>query len=422
MHKSVGELGDAIRTGEWLTASRIRGYATIMLVLGAAMLVWLAATADGISDWKGRPLGTDFSNVYAAGKWVLEGRPEAPFDPALQHEMEKRIFGAQTPFFGWHYPPVFLGIAALLASMPYLPALFVWQAVTLALYLWSMRAILSRVPAERPAGARMRTSTWLLPALAFPAVFINFGHGHNGFLSAALLGGGLMLLERRPQVAGVLFGLLCYKPQLGMMIPVALAAGSRWRAFVSAALAVVVLALLSYLVFGSGAWIAFRESLEFTRTVVLEQGGTGFHKIQSPFAAFRLIGAPLEVAYAAQAAAICTVAVLLFILWGSAAAFPLKATALLSGALIATPYVLDYDLMVMAPAIAFFAAHGLRHGFHDYEKTVLAFAWAAPLFTRMLAELLLLPVGLIALLLLFGIALRRAAIDRAALPPSSPRG
>ncbi len=398
----------AVRTGDWLTASRIRGYSLIVLALGFAMLVGLAVSGDGLLDYQGRPLGTDFSNVYAAGQWVLEGRPEAPYSPALQHEMEKRIFGAATPFYGWHYPPVFLGVAALLALMPYLAALLVWQAATFALYLLTMRAILPMQSA-------------LLSAIAFPAVLINIAHGHNGFLSAALFGGGLVLLTRRPRIAGWLLGLLIYKPQLGVLIPVALSAGRHWRAFVAAAAMVVALVVLSWSVFGAGSWSAFRDSLEFTRTVVLEQGGTGFHKIQSPFAAMRLLGAPVEVAYAAQLAAVCTVAVLVFILWRSEVAFALKAAALLSAALIATPYVLDYDLLVMAPAIAFVAAHGLKHGFIDYEKSSLAFCWIAPLISRSLAEIIFVPVGLAAIVLLLGIVLRRAAVDRAALPPSLSR-
>jgi hypothetical protein len=404
----MAEVWAAVRTGDWLNASRVRGYSIIVLVLGMAMLVGLAVSGGGLSDYQGRPLGTDFSNIYAAGQWVLEGRPDAPYSPALQHDMEKRIFGTAAPFYGWHYPPVFLGVAALLALMPYLVALIAWQAATLALYLWTMRAILP-VP-----GA-------LLPALAFPAVMINIAHGHNGFLSAALLGGALVLLDQQPRVAGWLFGLLIYKPQLGAMIPIAMIGGRHWRAFVAAAAMVFALVVLSWLAFGESTWSAFRASLDFTRTVVLEQGGTGFHKIQSPFAALRLIGAPVEVAYAAQLAAICTVAVLVFILWRSPVAFALKAAALLTGALIATPYVLDYDLMILAPAIAFFVAHGLRHGFLDYEKSTLAFVWVAPLISRTLAEIIFAPVGLIAIVLLFGIVLRRAAIDRAALPPSSSR-
>jgi alpha-1,2-mannosyltransferase len=397
-----------IRSGGWMTADRIQVYSAIVLVLSMVALAWLVVTADGIVDYQRRPLGTDFSNVYAAGKWVREGRPEAPFSPALQHEMEKRVFGADTPFYGWHYPPVFLGLAELLALMPYLLSLAVWQAATLLTYLAAVRAILPR------------PEIWL-PALGFPAVFINIAHGHNGFLTAALIGGGLLVLDRRPVVAGILFGLLCYKPQFGLMIPLVLAVSGRWRAFFSAAATVAAVCALTSIAFGSGTWLAFRDSLEFTRTVVLEQGGTGFHKIQSAFSAVRLMGGPIALAYAAQGMTMLAVAVLLTRLWRSEAAYALKAAALLAGALLSTPYLLDYDLVVMAPAIALLVAHGIERGFLPYEKTALAFCWAAPLIARSLAEYIGLPLGPIALLVLFGLALRRAAADRAALPPTAVR-
>src|SRR4051794_41828775 len=94
-------------------------------------------------DYQGRPLGTDFSNVYAAGTYVLDGRPAAPFDPRLQHAREQEIFGAKTPFYGWHYPPFFLWLAGALALMPYQLALAAWQAATLVLYLLSIRALIA---------------------------------------------------------------------------------------------------------------------------------------------------------------------------------------------------------------------------------------------------------------------------------------
>jgi alpha-1,2-mannosyltransferase len=422
----MGNLPRTIRTGEWITKERIVVYSAILLVVGFAAIGWMLATADGAVDFKRRPIGTDYSNVYSAGKWVLEGRPEAPFSPPLQHQMEKRVFGGDTPFYGWHYPPVFLGLAALLATMPYLVSLFVWQLSTLILYLGVVRAIVhDPMPVPKttlPVFKRMglvekkggRLPFWLLPAIAFPAVFVNIGHGHNGFLTAALIGGGLLLIDRKPVIAGILIGLLCYKPQFGVMIPLVLAASGRWHVFLAASATVIAVCALTWLGFGSQTWIAFRESLEFTRTVVLEQGDTGFHKIQSPFAAVRLWGGPVWLAYAAQVAAAGTVAVMLAMLWRSRAAFALKAAALLAGALLATPYLLDYDLVVMGPAIAFFAAHGLQRGFQPYEKTLLAFVWVAPLVTRALAENFYLPLGLIALILLFGLAIRRSAYDLAA--------
>jgi len=394
-------LASGIASGAWLTAQRLRVYSLILLGLGMLALVALLGTSTGLNDYQGRPLGTDFSNVYAAGKYVLEGKPAAPFDSASQHKKEQEIFGEKTPFYGWHYPPIFLFLAGALALFPYLAALGVWQASTLALYLLSIRAI---VP---------RAEFWL-PALAFPAVLINIAHGHNGFLTAALIGGGLWLLDRKPVAAGILFGLLIYKPQFGVLIPLALVAGGYWRAFFAASATVLLLCAATYLAFGPGVWEAFRESMTFTREIVLEKGDTGFHKIQSVFAAVRLFGGPVTLAYIAQGAVFAAVAISLAWLWRSNKPFALKAAALIAGSMLATPYLLDYDLMIAAPAIAFFAAHGLAKGFAAYEKSALAFVWIAPLLTRSLAEQTYLPLGLFAVILLFGMTMRRAAQDAAA--------
>lgn len=387
-----------IASGAWLTAARIRAYCLILLALSVLALGALLATSNGLNDYQNRPLGTDFSNVYAAGKYVLEGKPAAPYDWPLQHKKEQEIFGPDTPFYGWHYPPIFLFLAALLALLPYLAALAVWQAATLALYLVSIRTILPRA------------EIWLA-ALAFPAVLINIGHGHNGFLTAALIGGGLWLLDRRPIAAGILLGLLIYKPQFGVFIPLALAAGGYWRAFLAASVTVLLLCAASYFAFGPGVWEAFRASMTPTRVIVLEQGDTGFHKIQSAFAAVRLLGGSVTLAYIAQGIVFAAVAAWLIWLWRGPHAFALKASALIAGSMLATPYMLDYDLMIAAPAIAFFAAYGLAKGFLPYEKSALAFVFIAPLLTRAIAEHIFVPLGLFAILLLFGITLRRAATD-----------
>ena len=132
----------ALRSGEWLTRERIRMVAVAVLLASAAGFVYLVVTATGGVDLQGRPIGTDFSNVYAAGTYVLEGNFQAPFDSVQQLARERSIFGEATQFYGWHYPPYFLFVAAALAWMPYGLALFVWQAVTLGLYLLAIRAIL----------------------------------------------------------------------------------------------------------------------------------------------------------------------------------------------------------------------------------------------------------------------------------------
>jgi Glycosyltransferase family 87 len=394
-----------LRSGAWLTPARARGYSLILLgICAVAIAAWIALS-DGLIDRNGKPLGTDFSNVYAAGSLTLKGRPAEAYRPELQHAAEKAVFGGrEVPFYGWHYPPFFFAVAALVAVVPYGWGLAIWLAASFAAYLAAMRAILPR------------PETWLIAA-AFPAVFVNVGHGQNGFLTAALLGGALHWLDRRPWLAGVLIGLLAYKPQFGVLIPVALVAGGRWSTIGAAAATVAALVAVSFATLGGGVWQAFAGSMNFTQTIVLEQGGTGWEKIQSVFSAARMWGAGIRSAYAAQIALALMLAASLAWLWRSDAALDLKASALASGSLLATPYVLDYDLVVLAVAIAFFARHGLRHGFLAFEISLLAAAWMAPLLSRGVAGASGIPLGLMVLLLTFACTLRRAVRDREALDP-----
>jgi Glycosyltransferase family 87 len=389
-----------LRSGDWLTDARMRGYSLILLAICTlAMVGWIAAS-DGLIDRNSKPIGTDFSNVYAAGTLIWQGRPAQAYEPARQHAAEKAVFGGrEVPFYGWHYPPFFFLIAFLVASVPYAWGLSIWLVASLAAYLAAMRAILPRPET-------------VLVALAFPAVFVNIGHGQNGFLTAALLGGALHLLDRRPWLAGVLIGLLAYKPQFGVLIPVALLAGGRWNTIGAAAATVAALAAISFVTLGSSVWHAFADSMTFTQTVVLEQGDTGWEKIQSIFSAARMWGAGVPTAYAIQIALGLTLAASLAWLWQSDAAFELKAAALATGSLLATPYVLDYDLVVLAVAIAFFARHGLSRGFRRFEISLLAAAWIVPLLSRVIAGVTGIPLGLLVVLALYGFTLQRAVRDR----------
>jgi hypothetical protein len=389
-----------LRSGEWLTASRAHGYSLILLGVCAIAVIGWIALSDGLIDRNGKPVGTDFSNTYAAGTLALAGRPTDAYDPALQYAAEKAVFGGRdVPFFGWHYPPFFFAVAVIVAAVPYAWGLLIWLAASLAAYLAVIRAILPR-------------SETLLVALAFPAVFVNIGHGQNGFLTTALLGGALHLLDRRPWRAGVLIGLLAYKPQFGVLIPLALLAGGRWTTVGAAATTVAALLAVSTVALGGGIWQAFADSTTFTQTVVLEQGGTGWEKIQSAFSAARMWGAGVYTGYAVQIALALAVAASLAWLWRSDAAFDLKASALATASLLATPYLLDYDLVVLAVSIAFFARHGLSRGFRDYEISLLAAAWIMPLLSRGLTGVTGIPLGLIVVLAFYGFTLRRAMLDR----------
>ena len=175
-----------------------------------------------------------------------------------------------------------------------------------------------------------------------------------------------------------------------------------------------MLIALSLLTLGGDVWHAFADSLKFTQTVVLEQGDTGWEKIQSVFSAARMWGATVHTAYAVQIALGLVLAASIAWLWQSDAAFELKAAALATGSLLATPYVLDYDLVVLAVAIAYFTRHGLKYGFGSFEISLLAAAWIVPLLSRGVAGLTGIPLGLLVLLALHFFIVRRALLGDAA--------
>jgi hypothetical protein len=406
---------DLLRSGDWLSRARARRIAVVLLAVSALGAAFLIVTSDGLNDRFGRPLGTDFSAVYAAGSYGLEGNAVAAYDPPQLYAREQTIFGNTTPFTGWHYPPFFLGLATLLAAMPYWLALLAWQGVTLVLYLFVTHSIV--LPSAPPQG-EAKPKDWLLLALAFPAVFINLGQAHNGFLTAALMGAALVQLDRRPWISGILFGLLAYKPQFGLLIPLVLIASGRWRVLAAAAVTVALLAFAVTLAFGLDVWTAFLASTKFTRAVVLEQGGTGWFKIQSVFAWVRMWRGGITLAYALQGAVTLALAATLVWLWRSRAVFALKAAALIIGCLLATPYSLDYDLMLLAPAIAFLAADGMARGFSPYEKTMLAALWIVPLVARSVPEYTWIPLAAPAMALAFILLLRRAINDTGAAQAS----
>jgi len=132
-------------------------------------------------------------------------------------------------------------------------------------------------------------------------------------------------------------------------------------------------------------------------------------------------GGTVSLAYAVQGIASTAVTCATAWAWRSALNYDLKAAILIVATLLASPHVLDYDLVVLAIAIAFFARHGLSRGFRDYEASVLAAAWIVPLLSRGLAGVTGIPLGLLALLALYVLTLRRALLDRAVLASGARR-
>jgi len=163
----------------------------------------------------------------------------------------------------------------------------------------------------------------------------------------------LLNLERRALIAGVALALLAYKPQFGLLFPIALAAGGYWRALGWAFLAAAITFAFSGVVFGFEIFAAFAHQLPASADALLRQGGVGFNKLQSIYGITRWLGGRDGAGWTAQAIVTAGAAITVLALWRSQASFALKAAGLCAATLLATPYVFAYDLPLLAVGFAF---------------------------------------------------------------------
>jgi arabinofuranan 3-O-arabinosyltransferase len=368
-----------------------------LIVLGSSYL-----KGDFLVDAQNRLIANDFVNVIAAGRLTLADDPPAAYDWPRHKQAEVIALGHDFEnYYGWHYPPTFLFVAAALATLPYLAAALVWLAATLCAYAVAIAGIL---------GWR----TGALVALGFPAALWNVTAGQNGFLTAALIGGTLGLLERQPALAGVCLGLLTYKPQFGLLFPLVLIADRRWLTIVVAAAVAIVLAALSWLAFGGATWEAFARWMPITSRAVLTEGQADWSRLQSLFGLVRALGGSAQLAWIVQATGGIAVAAAIVYVWRSRAAFDLKAAALAAGTLAVTPYLYMYDLVVLAVAVAFLLRFALARGFLTSDIVGLGVAGALILSYPYVKT----QVGLAAVLIVLALIAQRAFLQARVTPPA----
>lgn len=362
----------------WLSRERLKVYPRVLLTLYIAAVLLLLTTADGQFDRFGRVLGTDFVSYYGAAKLALSGQASLVYDLAAHFHAEKLAVGANLErYYGFFYPPTFLLILMPLGVLPYLLAFLVWQAVTLVFVVLMLVKMAGRGEA-------------IMLTLAFPAVLVGFVHGQNAFLTTGLLVGALYYTDRKPIVAGLMIGLLTLKPHLGVLIPFYLIISGRWRVFSSAVVTTLCYVILSWAVFGSDVWIAFFANLN-TPTVVLTEGIVAFHKMQSFFSTLRSLGLEPGIAYLLHSILALVGFGSVVWIWSQKVDIRLHSAALGVGTLIVSPFVLDYDLMILAVPIVCMASYGQSYGFRRGLLEVMCAAWFAPLFLRSLNYILPVP-------------------------------
>jgi len=333
----------------------------------------------------------DFLALWADGKLLVAGHPAADlYNPAIlpdwQHAVGLEGPGS-TPF---PYPPIFVPVVGLLGMLPYNGAYALFMGATLALYLLAIALPRPQAPL-------------VLMAIAAPSTIVTLVAGQTGFLAGALMIGGIRLAQARPALGGVLLGLLAFKPQYGLMVPVALAAAGAWRCILAAVVTVLLLVVCTSAGFGWHLWADWLAYMPAFSAQFERESSQLLYLMPTLTATLRALGATPGMARPPQLvlAVLCAIWV-----WRACrdGLGPRALLVLATAAFLATPYAFVYDLPLLSGAVLLYVQHRLhnparhRSGLSTLKVGALVLALAVPaILVHVGAKL---PIGPLALMLL----------------------
>ena len=386
---------------------RLLAYGYTFSVFYAAFFTYLYSRSLWLANESGAPVYHDFTRFWVTGWQALHGETASLYSqPAFKEVLDSATGFGRSPYSLLSYPPTFTLVLVPLAMLPYFAAFLTWESVTLV----SCIAVVYLIVRRQPAISLM---------LASPFAAWNFLIGQNGFLTTSLLGASLVLLERRPMLGGVFIGCLTYKPQFGILLPVALVAARQWRACVSAAVTALFLGVASAAAFGIEGWAAFPRALFAEGRETMFASPEWGLLLQTVYGLALLLHGGAKLAWLAQGMAAAGVGIIVWLVWRSPARYALKAATLSTATLIATPYAFAYDLAAIAIPVAFLATDQIRCGLLRGEQTTLIALFVVSLAVIPAAGKA--PVGSVILVALLYLILRRALRYREELAISTHR-
>lgn len=354
---------------------------TVIVVLGTCLILsvlFLLAClgtmipVEGLLNWNGVRIGNDFIVFYSSALLALGGEAASAYDQVLLNAYQFDVLGVVIEDLPWRYPPVYFFFLIPFAYLSYLDAFWTWSVLTVMALMIVVRWI---------------TPVWYLPLLVplcMPVAY-TMAAGQNGNLTAIVIGAGLVMLPRSAKVAGIIFGLLAYKPQLAIVIPFCLLAGRYYSAFVSMAVTVVALVLMSWFAFGADSWVAFFQGL-------LTQTNSAFgttHEIWERIPT--VVITALQVFDSSRAAWIWQTCVGLLAItltvrvWRISDKPAPRALALVASMPLVSPYVWDYDMAILIIPVAFLASEAWKNKWTAGRFIIIFSMWIAEPVLRIIS-------------------------------------
>jgi hypothetical protein len=399
------------RAAHWLTADRLQLYSVGALICFTLFVSIYLVRAIWMSHEYMTPLAVDFVPFWSASHLALHGHAVDAYNFEVLHKVESAALARPAGILLWLYPPSFLLVVYPFALLPWQIAATLFLGVTYLMFIKAMHAIVGR-------------KETMMVAAAFPGAMLGALAGQNGMLTASLVAFGLVLLPRRPLLAGVCFGVLCMKPQLAVLLPFALLCARSWRAL--GALAFTALAMLGIAValFGVETLSAFLHSMG-TVAQYVESSRAAMHRIPSAYSFVKMMHGPTMLANAAQAVSVASAAAAVWYAWSRAASHALRAATLVSASLMVSPYLYDYDLAWLGVFIAWYVKHAMEHGWRPWQREWMIVLWLMPfagifIVGKLHFQFMPLIIAMTLAMVVRRIATERRALGRAQVPALNP--
>jgi hypothetical protein len=384
----------------WYSAWRPGERKTVYLgvvVLAICCLVFTVYVRKAWDEYQAQTPGHpatygDFRALWSYAVALTDHAPAELYNSGLLHVRQVALGVNASGTNPFPYPPTFMLLIWPLSLLPCDVAFVVWIAGTMALFLWAIWGTCSRSPA------------CLLLAVVAPASATAIAGGQSGFLAAALIVTGLRLAPGHPVISGVMIGLLSFKPQLGLLVPVGFAAAGLWPAFAASCAAIAGLSLIATGIFGWQVWPAWVSILPAYNDA-FDHAATVLKIRPTVMANLGMLGCPVPIARAVQALVSVVVTV---IIWRCFRRDPdrLAVAALLVGTFLATPHAFVYDLPMVTAALVLFIEARLitTAAFTVWEVMVLVQATIFPVL--MVLARIQFPVSAVCLVLVFAMIVR----------------
>lgn len=328
--------------------NRLLGWPALVV---AALFTGIIAATCWIMVTDPKPV--DFISFWAAGKMVMSGAASQIYDVEA-HRAVERAAVASVRLQPFAYPPPFALIVAPLGLLPFGFAFTAWTALTGVLFAFAARPWMPR---------RL--------AVAQPSVLVNGFIGQNAFLTSAAFLGGLYILKARPFVAGLVLGLLILKPQLALMLPVAMLAGRQWSAIAGGLASAFATLLVGLVAFGPSSYVGFFGQLSIFAGFIANSRWP-WHEIASIYALLRYFGLASGAALIVHGLVAAGAAAAVWQAWATDRRG--KEATLVAATLLVPPYLLTYDGVLLALPVAWLLLEGRSAG-------AAALAWTLSLLT-----------------------------------------